>query len=65
MMKYRENMTQEELEQFKKELQDLESAYASASAHDAQAQAKNPIPDEWDDPTDYFGMGWIDSRGRP
>ena len=52
MMKYRENMTQKELNQFKKELQDLENVYASASAHDAQAQAKNPIPDEWDDPTD-------------
>ena len=22
-------------------------------------------PEEWEDPTDYVGMGWVDSRGRP
>ena len=27
--------------------------------------AQNPAPDEWEDPADYVGMGWIDSRGRP
>lgn len=64
-MKYRENMTAEELKQFNKELQALEDAYASAAAHDAKMQAQNPVPDEWEDPADYVGMGWVDSRGRP
>lgn len=64
-MKYRDNMTDAELAQFDKEWKALEDAYASAAAHDAQVQAKNPAPEEWEDPSDYIGMGWIDSRGRP
>jgi hypothetical protein len=62
---YQENMTPAELAQFKAELQALDDAYASAAQHDAQVQALNPISDEWEDPSDYVGMGWIDSRGRP
>ena len=65
MTKYRENMTLEEIAQFKAELESLDNAYASAAKHDAQVQALNPIPDQWEDPNDYIGMGWIDSRGRP
>ena len=64
-MKYRDNMSAEELAQFDKEWQALDDAYASAVKHDADMQAKNPIPDEWEDPTDYVGMGWLDSRGQP
>lgn len=64
-MKYRENMTQTELEQFKQELQALEGAYVDAFEHDAKMQAQCPTLDEHEDPTDYVGMGWIDSRGRP
>lgn len=60
-MKYRDNMTTQELAEFMKEQQALEDAYASAAAHDAQ----NLTPDEWEDPADYVGMGWVDSRGRP
>lgn len=63
-MKYRDNMSAEELAQFKSECQALDDAYASAAKHDAEMQAKNPI-DEWEDPTDYVGMGWLDSRGQP
>lgn len=62
-MKYRDNMTQAELDQFKREQQALEDAYTSAAEHDAKAQAE-PIPDEYENPSDYVGMGWIDSRGR-
>lgn len=62
-MKYKDNMTDAELAQFDKEWQALEDAYASTAAHDAQNQ--QPIPDEWEDPADYVGMGWVDSRGRP
>lgn len=28
-------------------------------------ELKGALPEEWEDPTDYVGMGWIDSRGRP
>ena len=64
-MKYRDNMSAEDLAQIKSECQALDDAYASAAKHDADMQAKNPIPDEWEDPTDYVGMGWLDSRGQP
>ena len=63
-MKYRDNMTPEELAQFKKELQAQEDAYAGAAQHDAKMQAQNPASEEWEDPSDYVGMGWTDSRGR-
>ena len=63
-MKYRDNMTQAEIDAFKAEIDALDAAYAAAAAHDA-AQQNAPIPDEWEDPTDYVGMGWVDSRGRP
>lgn len=61
-MKYKDSMTPEELAQFDKEWQELEKAYASADEHDAK---QNLAPDEWEDPSDYVGMGWVDSRGRP
>ena len=64
-MEYQDNMTPAELAKFKAELQALEDAYASAAQHDAQVQALNPTPNEWEDPSDYVGMGWVDSRGRP
>ena len=64
-MKYRDNMTPEELAQFDKEWQELDKAYADAAELDAKIQAQNPAPEEWEDPSDYVGMGWIDSRGRP
>ena len=64
-MQYRENMTQAELEQFMREHDALENAYASAYEHDAKVQAQCPTPNEYEDPSDYVGMGWIDSRGRP
>lgn len=63
-MKYRDNMTQIELEQFMREQQALEDAYISAAEHDAKMQAQNPAPAEYENPSDYVGMGWIDSRGR-
>lgn len=64
-MKYRHSMTQAELDQFMREQQALEDAYTSSAEHDAKVQVENPAPDEYEDPSDYIGMGWIDSRGRP
>jgi hypothetical protein len=63
--KYRTNMTPEELAQFNREYDELQDAYASAAKHDAKVQANTPMPDEWEDASDYIGMGWVDSRGRP
>jgi hypothetical protein len=60
MIKFRENMTDSELAKFKSEQQALEDAYASATQ-----DALNPAPEGWEDPSDYVGMGWVDSRGRP
>lgn len=64
-MKYRDNMTQAELDAFMAEINAMDAAYAAAGAHDAKVQAQNPAPEEWEDPSDYVGMGWVDSRGRP
>ncbi len=47
------------------EIDALDVAYAAAAEHDAKMQANVPMPDEWEDPSDYVGMGWVDSRGRP
>ena len=62
-MKYRDNMTQAELEAFKATLFEIEAAYAAAAAHDAATL--QPPPDEWEDPSDYVGMGWVGADGRP
>ena len=64
-MKYHDNMTPKELAQFKKEIQALEDAYVSAAEHDAKMQAENSVPEEWEDPSDYVGMGWIGRDGQP
>ena len=61
---YHENMTKEELRLFMEEDARLQAAYAAADERDARAAA-NPPPDEWEDPTDYVGMGWVDSKGKP
>lgn len=63
-MKYRDNMTEEELAQFKRELQALDDAYASAAEHDAQLQAQNPTPEEWEDEMDTLRKAAL-NRGQP
>ena len=47
------------------EIDALDAAYAAAAEHDAKMQANIPIPDEWEDPSDYAGMGWVGKDGRP
>ena len=64
-MIYRDNMTEAELAQFKAEIDALDAAYADAAKHDAAQQAAHPAPDEWEDPSDYVGMGWVGRDGRP
>lgn len=61
---YHDNMTKEELRLFMEEDTKLEAAYAAADEHDARMQAQTP-PDEWEDPSDYTGMGWVGKNGRP
>jgi hypothetical protein len=62
-MKYRENMTADELAKFKQEVDELDAAYKSAAKHGEQVMASST--EEQEDPSDYVGMGWVDSRGRP
>lgn len=64
-MIYRDNMTEEELRLFMEEDAKLQAAYAAADERDARVAAANPPPDEWEDPTDYVGMGWVGSDGKP
>lgn len=57
-MKYRDNMTPEELAKFMEEVNALDALLSSLP--------KEPAPDpEWEDPSDYVGMGWVGRDGRP
>ena len=58
-------MTESERAQFMREVDALDAAYTAAAQHDAQIQAQCPTPDEWEDPSDYAGMGWVGKDGRP
>lgn len=62
-MKYRDNMTQAEINALRAEVDALDAAYAAAAEHDAANL--QPPPDEWEDPSDYVGMGWVGADGRP
>lgn len=64
-MRYRDNMTQDERDAFMREINALDAAYASAAAHDAVQQAANPVPDEWEDESEYWRKAGLNSRGRP
>jgi hypothetical protein len=55
-------MTPEELEQFKREIDELNEAYARNAQHD---KLSSELPDEYEDPSDYAGMGWVGKDGRP
>lgn len=59
-MKYRNNMTEEELAQFKKELQALDNAYADA----AKMDALNPTPEGWEDEMEILHKAGL-NRGQP
>jgi hypothetical protein len=47
------------------EINELNASYESAAKDDRMAMESETAPEEWEDPSDYVGMGWIDSRGRP
>jgi len=57
-VKYRDNMTAEELAQFMAEVNALDAVLRSIPNFE-------PVPDEWEDPSDYAGMGWVGKDGRP
>lgn len=56
-------MTPEELAQFMGEVNALDALLASA--HEQDAKNTEPIPEEYEDPSDYTGMGWVGRDGRP
>ena len=62
-MKYIDNMTPEELAQFMGEVNALNDALAAAHEHDAKNT--EPMPEDYEDPSDYKGMGWVGKDGRP
>ena len=98
-MKYRDNMTPEELTQFMAEVNALDAALTAAHEHDAKVQGQALIDEvlkqikcdvdsgdmtaieemirhlpedqlrgylsEYENPSDYVGMGWVGSDGRP
>ena len=68
-MKYRDNMTAQELERFMAEVKALNAAYAAADACAAAAthDALNaePVPDEWEDENETLRRAALDHRGRP
>lgn len=43
-LKYRDNMTADELRAFLGEIDALDAAYAAAAAHDATVVAAHPVP---------------------
>ena len=63
-MKYRDNMTEKELAQFKKELQALDDAYASAAEHDRKMEATHPTPEDWEDEMEILHKAGL-NRGQP
>lgn len=64
-MKYKDNMTPDELAQFMREYDALEAAYADAAKHDAAQAAAHPPPEDWEDEMEYWRKAGLDFRGRP
>ena len=61
-MKYRDNMTAEELSQFRREIDELDAAYTQAAEHDKQNE--QPIPEGWEDEMAILYNAAL-NRGRP
>ena len=57
------NMTKEQVNEFMREIAELDAAYASAAEHDAKMQVECPA--EWEDESEYWRKAGLDSRGRP
>lgn len=62
-MKYRDNMTAQELARFMAEVDALHAAYAAAEAH--AALNEEPMPDEYEDENESLRRAALDHRGRP
>ena len=63
-MKYRDNMTNEEIKKFMLEINELDALYASAYAND-MASAALDAADEWEDEMDTLRRAALDHRGQP
>jgi hypothetical protein len=59
MIRYRENMTDEEAAQLLAECEAWDKCYAECAEAEAKAQAES---EESFDPVE---MGWVDKRGKP
>ena len=57
-MKYRDNMTPEEEKQLLDACDKLDAAYADAVESEV-------VDEDYEDPNDFIGMGWVGKNGRP
>jgi hypothetical protein len=62
-MKYRDNMTKEEMDRLMADVAALDAAYAAAAAHDA-AVAHDAPDDEWEDEMETLRRAAL-NRGQP
>ena len=63
-MKYRDNMTEEELAQFKREINEMDALYAQAAEHDRKMEALHPTPEGWEDEMEILHKAGL-NRGQP
>ena len=63
-MKYRDNMTKEEMDQLMGEVAALDAAYAAAAVHDAASGAYDAPDDEWEDEMETLRRAAL-NRGQP
>ena len=61
-MKYRDNMTEAELAEFMKEVNELHELLSSAYEH--EAKNTEPTPEEWEDEMEILRRAAL-SNGRP
>ena len=62
-MKYRDNMTDDQLKAFMREVDELHEALTAAAEHDAQHSC--PPPPEWEDEMDTLKRAALDYKGQP
>ena len=62
-MKFRDNMTPDEIAKFMCEINEFNELLMSA--YDYCNKDTKPMPEDYEDPSDYIGMGWVGWDGRP
>lgn len=63
-MKYRDNMTEEELAEFMREVNAIDALLVSAYKHDREMEELHPIPEGWEDESELLRKAGL-NRGQP